>query len=333
MSDLAVGRARYPKINLPELNFRALFDAVPVPCLVFLPDDPAFTVVAVNRTFEQATLIKPEEVLGRSLPEFSEENLGAVYGDDLQISVYRVLETQAAHTMAVKECQMRRLRLEAPPVDQGRLPRYWRPSNVPVIGDAGDITCIIHRLEDATEIVESQRLVSERQRIEERLLATEAKFSSAFAQAPTGMALLTPEGAISDVNQAFVDMLGYTRDELISGDSSQYTHPDDIELTKKFLAALRDGPECSGSIEKRYIRKDGEASGLVRRPRCAMTTSEDRSRSSRLSKTSQRVNVPRHDIVFSLKAFPPLSGQRLPAEVLTTSIAGERPTWAPRSRR
>ncbi|MGC2658291.1 MAG: PAS domain-containing protein, partial [Bryobacteraceae bacterium] len=258
MSDLAVGRARYPKINLPELNFRALFDAVPVPCLVFLPDDPAFTVVAVNRTFEQATLIRPEEVLGRSLPEVSRENLGAVYGDDLQASVYRVLETKAADTMAVKECQLRRLRLEAPPVDQGRLPRYWRPSNIPVIGDAGDITCIIHRLEDATEIVELQRLVSERQRIEKRLLATEAHFSLAFAKAPTGMALLTPDGAISDVNQAFVDMLGYTRDELISGDSSQYTHPDDIELTKNFLATLRDGPECSGNIEKRYVRKDGE---------------------------------------------------------------------------
>lgn len=39
----------------------------------------------------------------------------------------------------------------------------------------------------------------------------EGSFSLAFAQAPIGMALLTPEGRIIEVNQAFSNMLGYSR--------------------------------------------------------------------------------------------------------------------------
>jgi PAS domain S-box-containing protein len=99
---------------------------------------------------------------------------------------------------------------------------------------------------------------------------TEASFSLAFAQAPIGMALLTPEGKIVEVNQAFSNMLGYSPGELISGDSSPFTHPEDAGPTRNFFASLREGHVSRGRIEKRYIRKDGEivwasASATMRR--------------------------------------------------------------------
>ena len=46
----------------------------------------------------------------------------------------------------------------------------------------------------ARQLAESQRLMRERQEVEEKLLASEALFSLAFAQAPIGMVLLTPDG-------------------------------------------------------------------------------------------------------------------------------------------
>ncbi len=106
--------------------------------------------------------------------------------------------------------------------------------------------------------------------LEERLRASEARYSLAFAQAPIGMVLLTPDGGVTEVNQAFANMLGYTREQLVSPDSSFITHPHDVAVTRNFFASLREGPHHTTSIEKRYIRCDGEiiwarASGTMRR--------------------------------------------------------------------
>ena len=86
----------------------------------------------------------------------------------------------------------------------------------------------------------------------------EARFGLAFAQAPIGMVLLSPDGRITEVNQAYLDALGYTREELASRDSAFFTHPDDIEPTREFFASLQKGPHNTASIEKRYFRKDGQ---------------------------------------------------------------------------
>ena len=94
--------------------------------------------------------------------------------------------------------------------------------------------------------------------MEEKLQAKEARFSMAFAEAPIGMVLLNPEGTLIEMNQAFLDMLGYTREEMTAHDSSLYTHPDDIASTQAFFASLRQGPHTKASLEKRYFRKDGK---------------------------------------------------------------------------
>ena len=47
------------------------------------------------------------------------------------------------------------------------------------------------------------------------LLGSEAKFAKAFNANPSGMAITTVEGRVVDVNDAFLRMLGYTRDEAL----------------------------------------------------------------------------------------------------------------------
>jgi PAS domain S-box-containing protein len=288
-----------------SLDFRALFDALPGPYLVLLPDDPTFTIVVANQAYTQATLTKPREIVGRPLFDVFPDN-----PDDPQVSGVRnmhaslrqVLATRARHTMPVQKYDIRR------PDEQpggGFEERYWSPVNSPLLGPDGQVQFIIHRVEDVTELVrlrrmeseqgkltgelriradqmeaelflrgrqlaESQRLVREREEVEAKLLASEALFSLAFAQAPIGMVLLTPDGRLVEVNQAFADMLGYTAEELTTRDSSFYTHPDDNELTRNYFESLRSGPHKTGSIEKRYFRKDGEllwarASATMRR--------------------------------------------------------------------
>jgi len=288
-----------------SLDFRALFDALPDPYLVLLPDDPIFTIVVANQAYTQATLTKPREIVGRPLFDVFPDN-----PDDPQVSGVRklhaslrqVLATKARHTMPVQKYDIRR------PDERrggGFEERYWSPVNSPLLGPDGEVQFIIHRVEDVTELVrlrrmeseqgkltgelrsradqmeaelflrgrqlaESQRLVREREEVEAKLLASEALFSLAFAQAPIGMVLLTPDGLLVEVNQAFADMLGYTAEELTARDSSFYTHPDDNELTRNYFKSLRAGPHKTGSIEKRYFRRDGEllwarASATMRR--------------------------------------------------------------------
>lgn len=110
-------------------------------------------------------------------------------------------------------------------------------------------------------------------RAERQLQDSSARFSMAFDQAPIGMVLTTPDGRIMEVNQAYLDMLGYTREELMLHSSAGFTHPDDVEPTKQFLASLQNGSRSRASIEKRYVRKDGRL--LWARASAAMRLADD----------------------------------------------------------
>ena len=293
---------RTTDISMPD--FRALFDAVPGLYLVLLPNDPVYTIVVANNAYAQATLIDADEIVGRGLFEVFPDNPADPQATGMQnvlASLRQVLATKTRHTMPAQKYDIRR----PPELGGGFEERYWSPVNSPLLDENGEVQFIIHRVEDITELVrlkrleaeqgrltgelqsradhmeaelflrarqlaESQRLMRERQEVEEKLLASEARFSLAFAQAPIGMVLLTPDGSIIEVNQAFLDMLGYTREELALHDSSFFTHPDDVAPTRDFFASLKRGPHNTGSIEKRYVRKDGEllwscASATMRR--------------------------------------------------------------------
>ncbi len=109
-----------------------------------------------------------------------------------------------------------------------------------VFASDGAVQFLVHRLEDVNE-----------------LRASEMLFSRAFEKAPIGMVLTTPEGQIMEMNRAYLDMLGYTREELAARDSRHFTHPDDVAPTRRFYASFQDGTHTMATIEKRYIHKDG----------------------------------------------------------------------------
>jgi len=291
-----------PDLRLPD--FRVLFDVIPGACLILLPNDPIYTIVYANKAYADATLIDRKEIAGRGLFEVFPDNPDdprASGKQNLRASLRQVLTTKSSHTMPAQKYDIRK------PGDLGGAfeERYWSPINSPLLSSDGTLEFLIHRVEDVTELVrlrrleaeqanvpsdvraraaemdaelflrarqleESKRLARERQEVEAKLLAVEARFGLAFAKAPIGMVLLTPEGRITEVNQAYLDMLGYSREELTSRDSSFFTHPEDIELTRTFFESLRQGIRETASIEKRYFRKDGKilwtrASAAMRR--------------------------------------------------------------------
>jgi diguanylate cyclase (GGDEF)-like protein/PAS domain S-box-containing protein len=79
--------------------------------------------------------------------------------------------------------------------------------------------------------------------------AAHEPFRIAFENAPTGMALMTPEGSWLHVNAALCRLLGYSDDELLKLDLIDLTVPGDA------IIALNEEDEVRH--ERRYLRADG----------------------------------------------------------------------------
>ena len=68
------------------------------------------------------------------------------------------------------------------------------------------------------------RDISERIRAEADLMESEERFRSAFDAAPTGMALVAPDGKFVQVNHALCEMLGHAEDHLLARRAFDLVH-------------------------------------------------------------------------------------------------------------
>ncbi len=86
---------------------------------------------------------------------------------------------------------------------------------------------------------------------------SEARFRAVFEHAGMGIVLAGTDGVVIEANQAFLDLLGYSLDELRAMHLSAYTHADDLKPNLALLAELKAGRRSGYQLEKRYRRKDG----------------------------------------------------------------------------
>ena len=90
-----------------------------------------------------------------------------------------------------------------------------------------------------------------------------ALFDFAFDHAPIGIAVVDVKGRIQRGNEAFSKLVGIPLHTLTGTPFADFTHPDDLEadlsLFREVLAGVRDGY----TIEKRYVRPDGQIVHVV----------------------------------------------------------------------
>lgn len=86
---------------------------------------------------------------------------------------------------------------------------------------------------------------------------SEERFFGVFKHAPVGFSLVSPEGYFLQANDAFCEMLGYTREELLQMSFVQITYPDDLDKSEERLQALLQGEEEEVHLEKRFVHKNG----------------------------------------------------------------------------
>jgi signal transduction histidine kinase/ActR/RegA family two-component response regulator len=155
-----------PPLSL-EPDFRVLFESAPGLYLVLLPGGQ-FTIVAVSEAYLRATMTRREQIVGRGLFEVFPDNPDdpeATGVSNLRASLLRVLETGTADTMPLQKYDIRRPEAEGGGFEE----RYWSPVNSPVFDAGGEITHIIHRVEDVTEFVRLKQHGTEQHRLTEEL--------------------------------------------------------------------------------------------------------------------------------------------------------------------
>ncbi|MDD3052001.1 MAG: PAS domain S-box protein, partial [Candidatus Cloacimonetes bacterium] len=107
-------------------------------------------------------------------------------------------------------------------------------------------------------IISLARDITDRKQSEEALLNSERLFRSVFEQSAVGICFSDLNGKLINVNQHFSDILGYSKDELLQLTWRDFTYPDDVIYEQDNEKKLFEGKIKSYTIQKRYIKKDGQ---------------------------------------------------------------------------
>ncbi|CAL2061244.1 PAS domain S-box protein [Tenacibaculum sp. 190524A05c] len=95
--------------------------------------------------------------------------------------------------------------------------------------------------------------------VQELLEQQKKQLDIIFDNSPIGISLSKEkDDEFLLVNKALCEMLGYTLEEMKEVKVDKFTHPDDRNMSRVFRDRLSSGKIDSFSIEKRYIRKNGE---------------------------------------------------------------------------
>ncbi|MGH9019556.1 MAG: putative bifunctional diguanylate cyclase/phosphodiesterase, partial [Acidimicrobiales bacterium] len=107
---------------------------------------------------------------------------------------------------------------------------------------------LLQRLNDQSVALTSSLLQTE---------SVEQRFRLAFEDNMAPMLFTDLHDRVFAANDAFCQMIGFSRDELLGQGSGPFTHPDDVGITEDSFRRVHEGDVDQSSYVKRYVRKDG----------------------------------------------------------------------------
>jgi PAS domain S-box-containing protein len=90
------------------------------------------------------------------------------------------------------------------------------------------------------------------------LASSEQRFRLAFENNMAGTILLDTDRKVLEVNDAFCQMVGRNRDEIVAKRSEVFTHPEDRDISEEAHRRLASGDLDQVSYTKRYLKKGGQ---------------------------------------------------------------------------
>jgi PAS domain-containing protein len=129
-------------------QLRRQFDHAPHPYMLIDPG-PGLKILDINDAYAAATFIRRDDVVGKPLFEVFPDNPELETADgvsNLYLSLSIVVKTGEPHAMAVQRYDIRM-------PDGAFVERHWQPINTPIHDDTGRLVCLLHHVEDVTQMV------------------------------------------------------------------------------------------------------------------------------------------------------------------------------------
>lgn len=180
----------------------------------------------VNQEFQKVFGITEAQAIGKTDRELFSPHIA----DDFAANDRLVMETKQPLTTQKEVCHL-----------DGTLHTYL--SFKFPLSCGGQITSIVGMAMDITQAKQAQT----------ELLASETRFRSTFEQAAVGIAHVAPDGKWLRVNQKLCQIIGYTKEELLTKTFQEITHPEDLDTDLEYVRQILAGEITTYSIEKRYI--------------------------------------------------------------------------------
>jgi diguanylate cyclase (GGDEF)-like protein/PAS domain S-box-containing protein len=212
-----------------EQRYRDLLAKAPVGQAIYTPDG---VMVEVNAAWLSLLGYEPREVIGRSSIDF-------VHPDDREATLQVGIEMLSGE-LSSSVSERRLLRKDGSTV--------WVSSSITLERSLDGEPAYFHSL-----VVD----LTERKEAEARLRDREERYRRLIDEAPIAQVIAHLDGTLVEVNRAFLDLLGTTRDEVFTRDPVKLFHPDDLPGLRHQLKRLRAGEVDHFEMERRLVRADG----------------------------------------------------------------------------
>lgn len=126
---------------------------------------------------------------------------------------------------------------------------FWTRLTLSLVRDTeGKPSYLLNMVED----------IDDQKRKSEELQVSESRFRSMFDNAAVGVAVMTLDRRITQINQKASRMTGYTQEEIEQINPSMLAVEEDRFVDRELFPELVEGKRDQYTVEKRYIRKNGE---------------------------------------------------------------------------
>ena len=227
--DISMQNNALRELQYEKKLLRTLIDNLPF--AVYVKDKLGRKLAANKADIEIINCSSEADCIGKTDLELFEPAIGMnAYNED----------------MMVIESGIAMLNKEDHYIDSNGSTRWRTISKFPIFDDTGNANGLLGMGIDITE----------RKNAEIAIQKKEEAFRSFFENSPVGQSITGIDGSIN-VNIAFCEMLGYSKEELFNINWAHITHPDDVELSENIVKSLIEGEIATAKFEKRYIHKNG----------------------------------------------------------------------------
>ncbi len=242
------------KIN--PIDFQSLFNVLPGRYIVFLPDDPNFTIVAESDAHAEIGMVNRDDIIGKPLMEVfpdTSEQYTKTGKSQLIESLRKTIRTKKADIMNTL-----RYDLESP--DGIMVERHWKVTHHPVLDEKGEVKLVFQATEDITDEISASS----------KLARTERQLREALSTGVIGTWMWDIEQNVVFGDEYMAAMFGVTHDEAIRGVPIETfinaIHIEDRDRIQKQIAKSMKSDEIY-EVEYRTIDAEGSLRWIIARGR------------------------------------------------------------------